>query len=105
MVPILAPKITPAAWYRFISPAFTKLTTMAVQAEEDWMIPVNTMPTSIPEKRLVVKISRIRRSFAPATFSMESLITRIPNRNSPKPPAIDKMIVAFIRLSLLQFLL
>ncbi len=35
VVPILEPKITPAAWYSVISPAFTKLTTIAVQAEED----------------------------------------------------------------------
>ena len=35
VVPILAPMITPAAWYRFISPEFTKLTTMTVVALED----------------------------------------------------------------------
>lgn len=69
---------------------------MAVQADDDWMMAVNTTPTTMPEKRLVVKISRMRLSLAPATFSMESLITRIPNRKSPRPPAIDKMIFAFI---------
>ncbi len=99
VVPILAPKITPAAWYRFISPALTKLTTMAVQAEEDWMIPVNMIPTIMPEKRFVVKISRIRLSFAPATFSMESLMTRMPKRNRPSPPAIESIILALICFS------
>ena len=95
---MLAPKITPAAWYRFISPEFTKLTTMAVQAEEDWIIPVKTIPTNMPVKRLVVKNSRIRRSLAPATFSMESLIRSMPNRKSPRPPAKDKKIRTFMRL-------
>ena len=33
------------------------------------MIPVKIIPTIIPMKRFVVKISRIRRSLAPATFS------------------------------------
>lgn len=62
------------------------------------MIPVNTIPTNIPVKRLVVKISKIRRSLAPATFSMESLIRSMPNRKSPRPPAKDKIIPTFIRL-------
>jgi len=35
VVPILAPRITPAAWLRFISPALTKPTTMTVVAELD----------------------------------------------------------------------
>src|SRR5574344_1801545 len=34
-VPILGPNITPAAWYKFVSPGFTKLTTIAVHADED----------------------------------------------------------------------
>ena len=34
VVPILAPMITPTAWAKFISPAFTKPTTITVVAEE-----------------------------------------------------------------------
>ncbi len=62
------------------------------------MIPVKTIPTSIPVKRLVVNISNIRRSLAPATFSMESLIRSMPNRKSPRPPASDSKMRTFIYL-------
>jgi len=34
VVPMLAPMITPMAWVRFISPAFTNPTTMTVVADE-----------------------------------------------------------------------
>ena len=88
VVPMLAPRITPAACDRFIRPAFTKLTTMTVEALDDWMIAVKKMPTSIPENRLVVKNSRIPLSLAPAAFSRPSLINFIPYKKSPRPPAI-----------------
>ena len=35
VVPMLAPRITPAACDRFIRPAFTKLTTITVEALDD----------------------------------------------------------------------
>ena len=76
-----------------VSPPLPAIT---VHAEEDWMIPVKIIPTIIPMKRFVVKISRIRRSLAPATFSMESLINSIPNRNSPRPPAIVNIVPKLI---------
>ena len=69
---------------------------MVVHADDDCTNPVNTIPTIIPAKRLVVKISRIRRKRAPATFSMESLIRVIPNKKSPKPPANAKIVPTFI---------
>ena len=60
------------------------------------MIAVNIMPTSIPVKRFVVKNSRIPRSFAPAAFSIPSLITFMPYRNRPSPPAIASNVETLI---------
>ena len=96
VVPMFAPMITPAAWVKVISPAFTKLTTITVAALEDWMIAVNTVPTSTPTRRFLVITSKIFRSLAPAAFSRPSLIIFIPNRNRPRPPNNDKnMLIAF----------
>ncbi len=92
VVPTLAPRMTPAACVSVISPELTKLTTMTVHAEEDWTTAVKNTPTKIAIKRLVVNRSSIPLNFAPATFSILSLIMRIPYRNSPKPPAMDRII-------------
>ncbi len=48
VVPMLAPIMTPAAWYRFIIPAFTKLTAITVVALEDWITAQNRIPTRVP---------------------------------------------------------
>ena len=83
-------------------PESAKLTAIMLVAEEDWITAVKKNPTIIPMNRLVVKSSKICRSFAPATFSMDSLIRLIPNKNSPNPPAIVSIIL--IKLSVLIFL-
>ena len=54
VVPILAPMITPIDCVRVKRPAFTKLTTMTVVAEEDWMIVVMAKPVKTATKRLDV---------------------------------------------------
>ncbi len=46
VVPIFAPMMTPAAWTKVRSPALTKLTTMTVVAEEDWIRVVMLNPVS-----------------------------------------------------------
>ena len=86
VVPMFAPKITPAAWCRSMSPARTKPTTMTVVAEEDCTTMVKTRPTSSPRKRLRVRISRKRRRLSPAARSSPSPICFIPKRKSPSPP-------------------
>ena len=96
VVPIFAPKITPAACVSVISPELTKLTTITVHAEEDWITAVKKIPTRIPVNLFVVSFSSMPLSFAPATFSMLSLIIRMPYRKSPRPPARESMIVGFI---------
>ncbi len=100
VVPIFAPKITPDACIRFISPEFTKLTTITVVALEDWMIAVNTIPTIIPINRFLVKNSSMLRIFAPAAFSSPSLIIFIPYRKNPSPPSSIKIVVILIRILL-----
>ena len=78
VVPILAPIITPMDWDNVSSPAFTKLTTMTVVAEEDWINAVISTPVRTPVTRLVVIAVRILRSLSPANFCRPSLMIFIP---------------------------
>ncbi len=48
VVPILAPIITPIACVKFIIPAFTKPTTITVEADELCTIAVTNAPTATP---------------------------------------------------------
>ena len=81
VVPTLAPKITAMACCSDISPAFTKLTTITVEALELWIRAVMVIPVSTPVTRLRVITPRMFRSRSPATFCRPSLITFIPYRN------------------------
>lgn len=68
VVPILAPRMTPADSVRLRRPAFTKLTTITDVAEEDWITAVINRPVKTPKKRLDVMAARILRILSPATF-------------------------------------
>ena len=78
VVPILAPRIGPTDCVRVISPELTKLTTITVEALEDWIIAVNTSPTRTPINVFFVHIESTLFIFAPATFSSPSLMSFIP---------------------------
>ena len=56
VVPMLAPMIMPIAFDSFIMPELTKPTTMTVDAEEDWMAAVTTVPKRTPFR--VVEVPR-----------------------------------------------
>ena len=68
VVPTLAPMITPMDCPSVSSPALTKLTTMTVVAEEDWMRAVISIPVSTPVTRFVVIAVRMVRKRSPANF-------------------------------------
>ena len=68
VVPTLAPKITAMACSSVISPAFTKLTTITVDALELWISAVMAMPVKTPVTRLRVIIPNMLRRRSPATF-------------------------------------
>ena len=78
VVPMLAPIITPMALPRVRSPAFTKLTTIMVVADEDCTRAVTTVPVStrLNELEVILAIKALRRS--PADFWRPSLISAIP---------------------------
>ena len=90
VVPMLAPMITPMDWDKVSRPAFTKLTTMTVVAEEDWMSAVMSTPVSTPVTRLVVIAVKILRRRSPANFCNPSLMIFIPYRKSAKEPSSFK---------------
>ena len=68
VVPMLAPMITPMDWARVRSPALTKLTTITVVADDDWMSAVMSTPVKTPVTLLVVMAVRMRRILSPASF-------------------------------------
>ena len=78
VVPILAPMMTLMDSASVSKPALTKLTTITVVAEEDWIRAVINTPVNTPVTRLVVIAVRILRSLSPATFCKPSLIIFMP---------------------------
>ena len=86
VVPTLAPMITVMDWVRDRSPALTKLTTITVVADDDWIRAVISTPVSTPVTRLVVIAVSMLLNRSPATFCNPSLMTFIPYKKSPKEP-------------------
>ena len=86
VVPMFAPIITPIDWESVNSPAFTKLTTMTVVADEDWIRAVINTPVSIPVTLFVVIAVKIFRKLSPANFCNPSLMIFIPYRNRANDP-------------------
>ena len=86
VVPMLAPIITEIDSPNVNNPAFTKLTMSTVVAEEDCMMDVIIIPDNTPINLFFVIDERMLRILFPATFSNDSLIIFIPNRNIPNAP-------------------
>jgi len=86
VVPILAPIITPIDSTRDNNPALTKLTTITVVAEEDWITAVTKTPVNTPNTLFDVIAERIFLRLLPATFCSASLINFIPKRKRTSAP-------------------
>lgn len=78
VVPMFAPKMTPAAWVRVMSPASAKSITITFVAEELWMSTVTAAPASTATKRLPVAFSRMRRSLSPQALRRPDDISVMP---------------------------
>ncbi len=78
VVPILAPMMTPTAWFKFMMPELTKPTTMTVVAEEDWMTAVTKTPSRRAIRRFWVSFSRIFSRRPPERRTRPSPIVVIP---------------------------
>ena len=78
VVPMFAPMMTPIAFPKVSNPAFTKLTTMIVVADEDCTSAVTTVPVStlLKELEVIFAMKDLRRS--PADFWRPSLMSAIP---------------------------
>ena len=91
VVPMFAPRIRPTDSRTVSIPAFTRLTTMTVTTELDCSRAVSDVPDTIPLPVLRVRDPSTRRNCGPAIHRMPSLMSRIPNRNRPKPPSRVRM--------------
>ena len=74
------------ACLNFIIPEFTKPTTIALVALEDWIMAVTPVPKRMPLIGLSVSLYKKTSSFEPATFFKLSPIRVIPNKNKATPP-------------------
>ena len=78
VVPRFAPIITPILSRKVSKPAFTKLTTITVVAEDDCITAVTRVPEKTPLKRFpAIERMTVRRR-SPETFWSPSLISFIP---------------------------
>ena len=93
VVPILAPRMTLTACWIFMSPAPTKLISITVVAEEDWMAAVMRKPVNRAKNRFEVVVARMLRMRSPASFIRASLITFMPYRKRPSEPNKVRMSV------------
>jgi hypothetical protein len=84
VVPMSAPRMTPADWVSVMRPA-------TVVTEEDWITDVTSAPVITPVTRL--RVSRARMDFmrSPATTFRESAIWPIPYRKRARPPRRPKI--------------
>ncbi len=86
VVPRFAPIMTPMDSLRVKSLAFTKLTTITVVAELDWIMVVTPNPDNMPLTLLPVIECIIALNLSPLNACREALINFIPKRNKPKLP-------------------
>ena len=100
VVPMLAPMITPIACVNVRRPALTKLTTITVVADEDWIMVVIPKPVKTPLRGLDVIADKKPLSLSPAAFCKPELIRFIPYRNIPNAPnsvnTCSKLIILII---------
>lgn len=86
VVPMLAPIIKLADSDKDNRPAFTKLITIIVMADDDCKPPVIKAPDKIPLGLFFVMAARFLRRPMPADLCKASLIMRMPYINKPKEP-------------------
>jgi hypothetical protein len=84
VVPMLAPIIRAMDSARVTNPAFTKLTTIKVLAEDDYTKAVTRKPVIIPIKGLLVMLASTLRMAVPVIFCRPSLICFMPKMKKPR---------------------
>jgi len=90
VVPIFAPIMILMASNKLSIPALTKLTTITVVADDDWMSAAMKTPVNTPFALFDVMVEITKRMRSPKTFCNASLISFIPKRNKAVAPAIVK---------------
>jgi hypothetical protein len=87
VVPTLAPNSTHRAWLRLSRPALTKPMAATVTALDDCTAIVTSAPVARPRRRVWVDLASIRSSAGPAASLRPSVISPMPSRKRPTPPA------------------
>ena len=93
VVPMLAPMMTPMPWVSESRPAFTKVISITVVADEDWTATVTRVPDSTAIRLFFVMKLRVFWSFSPAALCMPSLVRSMPYIKRARPPNSFRNIV------------
>ena len=89
VAPTFAPSVTLAACHSAISPALTKLTTITVVTDDDWLSALTTTPAPKPRNRSLPTRPMMRRRRSPARACAASDMVLSPSRRRPKPPGMS----------------
>jgi hypothetical protein len=87
----------PRAWLRENNPAFTKLTSITVTADEDWITPVTINPAVIAFNLFEAIFDKIALSLLPENRCRLSLISFMPKRKSVREPSMVRIIIIVSR--------
>ena len=88
-VPTFAPRTIPIDWRNFKKPAPTRPTVKTIVAVELWIIHVTSTPSRKASAGLAVAFSSAVRIAPPELLFRPSPMTRIPYKNSARPPSND----------------
>ena len=87
-VPIFCPKSTNTALDKLISPLPANVCNIPTDADDDWIIAVNTAPTNIPITGFAKCVIRFMNVCDSRSGCIEVLIISIPKNNIPRPAII-----------------
>ena len=87
-VPIFCPKSTNTALGSVISPLVASACRIPTDAEEDWMMAVNTAPARIPRTGLENLVIRDTKASESLRGIIAELIISIPMKSTPRPATI-----------------
>ena len=84
-VPMFCPNSTYTALSSPMTPLMASACKMPTEAEEDWMIAVNSAPAAMPRSGFEKELSRFTKAGHSARGSMEAPIMSMPMNRTPSP--------------------
>ncbi len=97
-VPMLAPKASAMPASRLMKPWLAMTMTMPVDADDDWMMAVNTSAMRTPTIGLSIVFIRSRKGSKVRSGAIASLITCMPKKTMPRPISMTAVVLGLVAL-------